>query len=145
MIKNKAAFTISKEINRLYRENYIKKNKNKQAMKFCCLADSFKGAFPGVLAVLSVFFLTNDRFKRAFFQISTGQDRTVQTETVKHAVYQQIKNQKLTKILNKYNKVNTFQVNSRPSSQRIREIVCPLLSHVTRGERLRLTVYFYVK
>lgn len=36
MIKNKAAFTISKKINRLYREE---KTKTKQAMNRCCLAD----------------------------------------------------------------------------------------------------------
>lgn len=47
---------------------------------------------------------------KGHFKIWTGQDcTTVTVKLVEHAGYQQIKT-KLTKIQNKYNKVNTFQV-----------------------------------
>lgn len=50
---------------------------------------------------------------------------------------------KVTKIQNKYNKVNTFQVISWPSRQEIhrdRDRICPLSSHISEGvHRVRET------
>lgn len=67
MIKNKAAFTISKKINRLYRENY-KKTSSELLLFGRFFLRSVSQAF-GCFKVLK-----NDQFERAF--LKSGQDRT---------------------------------------------------------------------
>ena len=57
---------------------------------------------------------------KGHFKIQTGQHCT--KVTVKHAVDQQIKT-KLTKIQNKYNKVNTFQVDADLEVKRFTSVV----------------------